>query len=156
LEPLLGEDLTARQVFELIVPALVDAGLEETCSRIIYFLTVALVQPTEERSELYTLLPQVGTAGYVPGLEAISHRRETILYRDLPALHPALSRPTSSDPALLYVAIWMRDMVAEVRAERTACSENREERIALASSARIWERHLLIASSSAAPLMTTP
>jgi hypothetical protein len=59
LEPLLGEDLTARQVFELIVPALVDAGLEDTCSRIIDFLTVALVQPTEERSKPYTPPPRL-------------------------------------------------------------------------------------------------
>jgi hypothetical protein len=127
LEPLLGADLTARQVFELIIPALVDAGLKDTCSRLIDFLIIALVQPTEERSTPYTLLPQVGTAGYVPGLEAISHLRETILYRDLPALRPAVRRPTTSDPALLDVARGMRDMVAEARAERTARSDNREE-----------------------------
>jgi hypothetical protein len=30
LEPLLGTDLTGRHVFELVVPALVDAGLEDT------------------------------------------------------------------------------------------------------------------------------
>jgi hypothetical protein len=39
LEPLLGADLTARQVFEL-----------ETCTDLIDFLTVNLVQPTEERT----------------------------------------------------------------------------------------------------------
>jgi hypothetical protein len=37
LEPFLGADLTAHQVFELVVPALVDAGLEDTCSSLIDF-----------------------------------------------------------------------------------------------------------------------
>jgi hypothetical protein len=127
LEPLLGTDLTDRQVFELIVPALMEAELKDTFSRLIDFLTVALFQPTEERSEPYTLLPQVGAAGYVPGPEAISHRQETILHWYIPALRPALSRPTSSNPALLDVVRGMRDMVAEARAERTARSGNREE-----------------------------
>jgi hypothetical protein len=88
---------------------------------------VALVQLTEESSEPYTLLPKVGTSGYVRRPEAISHRRDTILYRDLPALRPAVSHPTSSDPALLDVARGMRDMVAQARAERTTRSDNLEE-----------------------------
>jgi hypothetical protein len=153
LKPLLGADLTSRQVFELIVPALVNAGLEDTCSRLIDFLTVALVQPTEERSEPYTLIPQLRTAGYIPGLEAISHRRETIIYRDLPALHPAVSRPTSSDPALLDVARGMRDMVAEAHDERTARFDNWEEArrhrtIREKLGEAIVDRHLLLCGVS--------
>jgi hypothetical protein len=35
MEPLLGADITARQVFELIVPALIDAGLQDMCASLI-------------------------------------------------------------------------------------------------------------------------
>jgi hypothetical protein len=35
LDPILGSDLTARQVFELVVPAMVDAGMEDTCTSLI-------------------------------------------------------------------------------------------------------------------------
>jgi hypothetical protein len=73
MEPLLGTNLTARQVFELIVPVLVDAGLETTCSSLITFLTIALVQPSAERQEPWTLQPQAGLAGYVPGPMATSY-----------------------------------------------------------------------------------
>jgi hypothetical protein len=105
----------------------VDAGLEDNCSRLVDFLTVELVQPMEERSEPYTLLPQIGTEGYVPGPEAINHHRETILYRDIPALRPAVGLPTTSDPAMLDVARGVRSMVAEARAERTDRANDREE-----------------------------
>jgi hypothetical protein len=128
LEPLLVADLTACQVFELIVPALMDAGLEYTCSRLVYFLTVALVQPTEERSEPYTLLPQIGTSGYVPGPEAISHRRESILYRDIPALRPAVDLPTMIDPALIDVARGVHGMVTEARVGPDHADNHREAR----------------------------
>jgi hypothetical protein len=85
LEPLLRVDITAHQVFELIVRALIDMGLKDTCSELIHFLTMALVQPNDTRVEPHTLHDQVCNAGYTPGPEAISYRHYYILYRDLPA-----------------------------------------------------------------------
>jgi hypothetical protein len=118
MDPLLGTDLTARQVLELIVPVLVDAGLETSCSSLITFLTIALVKPSAERKEPWTLQPQAGLADYVPRPIVTSYRREHVLYRDLPALHPGSVLPAVSNPALVDVARGMRDMVAEARAER--------------------------------------
>jgi hypothetical protein len=45
---LIGADLNASQVFGLMVPALIEAGLEETCASLVDFLTVALVAPLVE------------------------------------------------------------------------------------------------------------
>jgi hypothetical protein len=42
---LLGANLTAHRVFEMVVPALIYGGLEETCSVLIDFLNMALVAP---------------------------------------------------------------------------------------------------------------
>jgi hypothetical protein len=63
----------------------------------------------------------------VPGPEAISHRREKILYRNLPALRPAVGLPATSDPALFDVAKGMRDMVDGARVERTDQADNHGE-----------------------------
>jgi hypothetical protein len=113
MEPLLGADLTARQVFELIVPALIDAWLQDTCASLVEFLTVALVQPTTEVETPLTVQAQAGKVSHSPGPMAINHRREHVLYWDLPALRPSALLPTASDPALLGVAKGMRDMVVK-------------------------------------------
>jgi hypothetical protein len=123
LEPLLGTDLTARH-FELIVPELVDSGLEATFGDLINFLTIALVEPSLTRKETWTLQYQAKKNGYVPGPMVTSYRREHVLYRDLPGLRPGSTAPTMSDPALVDV-----DMVAEAeaRSEWIDRLDNREE-----------------------------
>jgi hypothetical protein len=120
--------LTARQAFELVVPVLIEAGLQDVCSVLINFLTVALVLPAEDSKISVTVWAQAGRAGYPPGPVAINYRRTHVLYRDLPCLGPILGSPSSpSDPALIDVARGMRDMVVEARAERNDRLDNREE-----------------------------
>jgi hypothetical protein len=127
LEPLLGSDITAHQVFELIVPVLIDVRLEDTCSSLIEFLILSLMDPIEERSYPYTLQQQLGNTGYVTGPDAISHRREHVLYHDHPDLMHLVAHPAASDPALVYVARGMRDMVAEAIFDRNYRAGTREE-----------------------------
>jgi hypothetical protein len=113
MEPLLGAELTALQVFKLIVQALVDTCLEDTCTNLIYCLSVYLVQPSATLLVPLTLQPQAGKTGYFPDPMAISHCREHVLYSDLPALHPTSLRPTASGPDLINIThdIWY--MVAD-------------------------------------------
>jgi hypothetical protein len=117
--------LTDRQAYELIVPALVDRGMEVMCTPMVDFLTLDLVQPTEAITSPYPLQPQVGMAGYTPGPAVFSHRREHILYRDLPGLLPS-ALAAASEPALLDVARGVRDMVAESRVDRDDRAFSRE------------------------------
>jgi hypothetical protein len=77
------------------------------------FLTVALVKPSADNASPLALQPCVGIAGYVPSPAVVSHRRQHVLYRDLPALVPSNATNASSDPALVEVARGMRAMVAE-------------------------------------------
>jgi hypothetical protein len=88
------------------------------------FLTVVHVRPTSERSTPLTVQHHLGKLGYVPGTSVISHRREHVLYRDLPGLHPSLGGATSH-PALLHVARGVREMVAEARGERNDRADSR-------------------------------
>jgi hypothetical protein len=110
---------------------LIKASLQEVCSGLINFLTVALVLPTEDSEVLVTVWAQAGRAAYSPGPVAINYRRDHVLYRDLPCL-PCLRptsglQPTVSYPALIDVARGMRDMVAEALAERNDRLDNWEE-----------------------------
>jgi hypothetical protein len=54
-------------VFELVVPALIDGGLEETCLVLVAFLMVALVAPSADAPMPITVDQQMGVAGYVIG-----------------------------------------------------------------------------------------
>jgi hypothetical protein len=126
MEMVLGDDLTARQAYKLIIPVLVDTGYEAICEPLVDFLTVALVKPSADNASPLTLQPCVGIAGYVPSPAVVSHRRQHVLYRDLPALVPAKATTASSDQALVEVARGMRDMVAEARLDRNNRSDARE------------------------------
>jgi hypothetical protein len=117
MEPRLGTDLTARQVFELILPVLVDAGPDATCESLINFLTLALVQLSLVWKAPWIMQSQTGRAGYVPVPMTSSYRREHALYLHSPVLFPGSITPAVSDPALVDVDRGMRDMVAEARAE---------------------------------------
>jgi hypothetical protein len=88
---------------------------------------VALVKPSSNLDEPYTLQNQAGKSGYAPGPDAISYRRENALYHDLPVMKITPAPPLESDPALLYVARSMRDMVAEARAERQDRMDSRDD-----------------------------
>jgi hypothetical protein len=127
MEPLLGTDLTALQVFELIVPVLIGAGLDATCGGLIDFLTIALVEPSSLQNEPWTLQAQAGKVGYVPGPMTTSYCPKHVLYHDLSGLRPGSLLPAASDPALIDVARGMRDMVAEARSEQNDHLESREE-----------------------------
>jgi hypothetical protein len=125
MELVLDARLTARQAYELSVPVLVDRGVEVMCTPLVEFLTLALVQPTDAITSPYPLQQQVGMAAYMPGPAVVSHRREHILYRNLPGLLPS-TLAAASDPALLDAARGVRDMVAKSRADRDDRSFSRE------------------------------
>jgi hypothetical protein len=126
MDMVLGADLTARQAYELIIPALVDTDYEAICEPLVDFLTVALVKPPAENTTPLTLQPCVGITGYVPSPAVASHRRRHFLYRDLSTLIPSSSTTSSSDPALVDVARGMRDMVTGVRLDQNDRSGGRK------------------------------
>jgi hypothetical protein len=125
MELVMDARLAARQAYELIVPALVDRGMEVMCTPLVEFLILAVVQPTDAITSPYPLQQQVGMAAYTPGPAVVSHRREHILYRDLTGLLPS-ALAAASNPALLDVAHGVRDMVAESRADRDDRAFSRE------------------------------
>jgi hypothetical protein len=75
----------------------------------------------------YTLQQRTGTAGYVIGPEVTIHRREHVLYHDLPDLRPIVFHPATSDAALVDVAQGIHDTVPKARADRNDRADTREE-----------------------------
>jgi hypothetical protein len=126
MEMVLGADLTSRQAYRLIIPALVDTGYEAIWEPLLDFLTVALVKTSAENTTPLTLQPCMGITGCVPSPALMSHHRQHFLYHDLTALIPANATASSSDLALVDVARGMCDMVTEARIDQSNRSDARE------------------------------
>jgi hypothetical protein len=126
MEVVLGAHLTARQAYELLVPTLVDTGYEGICEPLVDFLTVALVKPSATVAAPLNLQDRVGLEVYVPSPAVVSHRRQHLLYRNLPALLPKLSGKAASDLALLDMARRMQDMVVDARLDHNDRTDARE------------------------------
>jgi hypothetical protein len=119
----LGRNLTARDAYLLLVPAIIDAGLGSVFQPLIDFLTVTVVEPSATALEPLTLKPCLGKLHHVPSPAVISSRREEILYRDLPGLKHGPSN--AGDPYLRDVARAVGDLAVEARSDRNDRQDRR-------------------------------
>jgi hypothetical protein len=83
----LEKNLTAREAYLLLVPAIVDAGMEATCQPLIDWLTVAFTDPSAMAPETVNLKPCLGRLHFSPSPAVVSSRRAEVLYQDLPAIN---------------------------------------------------------------------
>jgi hypothetical protein len=84
----MGQDLSARRAYELLVPSIVESGLASTFKPLVDFLTIALVSPNENAVTPVTVRDKLGLDCDInPAL--VGYRREKILYTVLPDLHPS-------------------------------------------------------------------
>jgi hypothetical protein len=112
----LDHDLTAREAYLLLVPAIIDAGLEAVCQPLIDFLTVAIVEPTATSLEPLTVKPCLGRLHHNPSPAVVSNRRAEVLYRDLPGLKQGPAN--AGDPYLRDVARAVGELAVEARSDR--------------------------------------
>jgi hypothetical protein len=112
----LGQDLTAREAYLLLVPAIIDAGLEAVCQLLIDFLTVAIVEPTATSIEPLTVKPCLGRLHHNPSPAVVSNRRVEVLYRDLPGLKQVPAN--AGDSYLRDVARAVCELAVEARSDR--------------------------------------
>jgi hypothetical protein len=111
-DSLLGEDVTDRKAYELIIPVLVEVGMTAVCEPLIKFITETLVRPRDTCSAPLAIQNQAGLADYVPSPAVISFHHNSILYRDLPGLQPASSQ-SGSDPTMLDIARSVCDFLSK-------------------------------------------
>jgi len=125
VQHVLGKDLTARQAWDVLYPAITTAGMEHECNNLLEFLMVAATKPTEAAPEPLTLAAHVGQTGYPIEAEVISHRRTKVLWEQLPDLKPDPSTP-AGDPALVQLVTAVVELSENNREDREDRKAQRE------------------------------
>jgi hypothetical protein len=122
----LGQNLTGREAHLLLVPAILDAGLESICHPLIDWLTVANTGPSVTALEPVNLKQCLGRVHCIPSQAVVSSRRSEVLYRDLLGLKATPGG--GGDPYLRDVARAVGDLAVEFRADH---SDRQDRRSAL-------------------------
>jgi len=111
----IGQDLTPREAWAVLVPAIQASQLETVCRPLIYFLEVACMLPdASQRTPVQHA--SVGVENHIITPSVTQHRRQHLLYNQLPALKPQPTR-AASDPALQRVADSVEYLMQDTRFE---------------------------------------
>ena len=98
----MGRDLNARQTWEVLYPQIIAQDLQVTCGPLLDWLQAAGTEDATAHGTSGVVLPFMGSMGHHVRPEVTQHRREHILYKQLPGLRPTISQV--SDPALLALS----------------------------------------------------
>jgi hypothetical protein len=108
----LGQDLTAREACLLLLPAIVTDGLQVTCRELVDFMMVGVTQPANDLDGTRLILPRLGLHDCYASPTVLNCRRETVLYRHLPTLAPAMA--SVGDPALIGIDISINNIASAI------------------------------------------
>jgi hypothetical protein len=106
----LGQDLTAREACLLLLPAIINDGLQQSCRELVDFLVVGVTKAATDIEGTHLVLPMLGLRDFQASPTVINSRRETLLYRHLPSLAPAMA--SVGDPALVGIATSMNNIAS--------------------------------------------
>lgn len=102
VEFVLGKDLSAREAFKVLWPAIQANNLREVAKPLVRFLMVAATK-CSARSAPRILNTTLGH-GVTGAVDVLSDRRQRVLYQHLPALQLAPADPTNFPPMTELVA----------------------------------------------------
>jgi hypothetical protein len=108
----LGMELTGRKACLLLLPAIINDGLQQVCKPLVDFLVVRITKGANDLNAPRTMQPHVGRRDFHPSPAVISHRREHVLHRQLPGLRPTAA--TAGDPALVGIASSMHNIASDM------------------------------------------
>jgi hypothetical protein len=124
----LGQDPTARKACLLILPAIVSDGLQLACRELVDFLVIGVTKTANDLEDTRLVLPRLGLRNFHASPTVISSRRETVLYRHLPALAPAMA--SAGDPALVGITASMNNIASAMHSDlavsKTCYAENKK------------------------------
>jgi hypothetical protein len=106
----LDMDLTGREACLLLLPAIVNNGLQQLCKPLVYFLLASDTKAANDLTGPRMVQPRIGIHDFYPSPSVANHRREHVLYRQLPGLHPTASM--MGDPALEGIATSMNNIAS--------------------------------------------
>jgi hypothetical protein len=76
----LSMELTDREACLLLLPAIINDGLQQVCRPLVDFLVVSITKDANELNAPRTMQARVGLRDFHPSPSVISHRREHVLY----------------------------------------------------------------------------
>jgi hypothetical protein len=94
----------------LLLPAIINDGLQQVCKPLVDFLVVSITKVANDLNAPRTMQARVGLRDFHPSPSVISHRREHVLYQQLPGLRP--NAATAGDPALVGIASSMNNIAS--------------------------------------------
>jgi hypothetical protein len=118
----LGQDLTAREACLLVLPAIINDGLQQACRELVNFLVMGVTTAVNDLEGTRLVLPRLEVRDFHASPTVISSRRDNVLYQQLPALAPTMA--AAGDPALVDIAASMNNIASAMPSD-LAVRENR-------------------------------
>ena len=123
----MGRDLNARQTWEILYPQIIAQDLQVTCGPLLDWLQAAGTEDATAHGTSGVVLPFMGSMGHHVRPEVTQHRREHILYKQLPGLRPTIGQV--SDPALLALSQEVANLASNAREDREDRRAHREDSV---------------------------
>jgi hypothetical protein len=108
----MGQDLNAREACLILLPAIITDGLQLACRELVDFLMVGVTQPTNNLDGTRLVLQRLGLRDFYASPTVLNSRRETVLYRYLPTMAPAMA--AVGDPDLIWIAASMNNIASAI------------------------------------------
>jgi hypothetical protein len=109
----LGMALTGREACLLLLPDIINDFLQQVCKTLVDFLVVSITKSASDLNVPRTLQPCAGLRDFHPSPAVISHRREHVLYLQLPGIMPTSAM--DGDPALVGISSSMNKITSAMQ-----------------------------------------
>jgi hypothetical protein len=106
----LDMELTGREACLLLLPAIINDGLQQVCKPLVDFLLASVTKAANDLAGPRTVQPRIGIRDFYPSPAMVNHRREYELYHQLPWMCPAAT--TTGDPALVGISASMNNIAS--------------------------------------------
>jgi hypothetical protein len=110
MELVLDMELTGRDACLLLLPAIINDGLQKVCKPLVDVLLSSVTKAANDLAGPRTVQPRIGIRDFYPIPAVVNHRREHVLYRQLPGLR--MTAATTGDPALVGIAASMNNIAS--------------------------------------------
>jgi hypothetical protein len=106
----LDMELTGREACLLLLPAIINDGLQQVCKPLVDFLVASVTEAANDLAGPRTVQPCIDIRDSYPSPAVVNHLPEHILYWQLPGIRPAAA--TAGYPTLVGIAASMNNIVS--------------------------------------------
>jgi hypothetical protein len=103
-------ELTGREACLLLLPEIINNGMQQVCKTLVDFLFVSVTKVANDLTGQRMVYPRVGVRDFHPSPAVVNHSRDHVLYRQFPGLQPPAA--TAGDPALVGITSIMNNIAS--------------------------------------------